>query len=101
MRPGLYSNKVGFQLYSTVGSVHSYLAATLFFERWFSKYFQAKVTYTVDPYSFSNLGAGLSTQLGSVNIYLLADNLLYLNNIYAAKSANIQLGVNFIFYDKY
>ena len=101
MRPGLYSNKVGFQLYSTVGSVHSYLAATLFFERWFSKYFQAKVTYTVDPYSFSNLGAGLSTQLGSVNIYLLADNLLYLNNIYAAKSANVQLGVNFIFYDKY
>lgn len=101
MRPGLYSNKVGFQLFSTVGSVHSYLAATLFFERWFSKYFQAKVTYTVDPYSFSNLGAGLSTQLGPVNIYLLADNLLYLNNIYAAKSANVQLGVNFIFYDKY
>ena len=101
MRPGLYSNKVGFQLFSTVGSVHSYLAATLFFERWFSKYFQAKVTYTVDPYSFSNLGAGLSIQLGPVNIYLLADNLLYLNNIYAAKSANVQLGVNFIFYDKY
>jgi len=101
MRPGLYSNKVGFQLFSTVGSVHSYLAATLFFERRFSKYFEAKLTYTVDPYSFSNLGAGLSTQLGPVNIYLLADNLLYLNNIYAAKSANIQLGVNFIFYDKY
>ena len=81
LRPGLYSNKVGFQLFSTVGSVHSYLAATLFFERWFSKYFQAKVTYTIDPYSFSNLGVGISTQLGPVNMYLLVDNLLYLNNI--------------------
>jgi len=101
IRPGLYSNKVGFQLFSTVGSVHSYLAATLFFERWFNKYFQAKVTYTVDPYSFSNLGAGFSTQLGPINLYLMADNLLYLNNIYAVKSANILLGVNFIFYDKY
>ena len=101
LRPGLFSNKVGLQLFSTVGSVHSYLAATLFFERWFSKHFQAKVSYTVDPYSFSNLGAGISTQLGPINIYVLADNLLYLNNIYAAKSANVQLGVNFIFYDKY
>jgi len=101
LRPGLYSNKVGLQLYSTVGSVHSYLAATVFFERWFSKHFQAKITYTVDPYSFSNLGVGISTQFGPFNLYLLADNLLYLNNLYDAKSANIQIGVNFIFYDKY
>lgn len=100
-RLGLYSNKVGVQLFSNVGSVHTYLAATLFFERWFSKNLQAKITYTADPYSFKNLGAGISTQLGPVNLYLLADNLLNLNNLYAAKSANIQVGLNFIFYDKY
>ena len=100
-RPGLYSNKVGVQLFSNVGAVHTYLAATLFYERWFSENFQAKITYTADPYSFKNLGAGISMQLGPVNLYVLADNLLNLNNFYAAKSANIQVGLNFIFYDKY
>lgn len=98
-RPGKYSNKVGLQLFSSVGSVHSYVAATLFYERWFSKHFQAKVTYTADPYSFSNLGAGISTQFGPVNLYLLADNLLYLNNLYDAKSMSVQIGVNFIFFN--
>lgn len=97
--PDLYLNKVGVQLFSNIGSVHTYLAATLFFERWFNKNFQAKITYTADPYSFKNLGAGISTQIGPVNLYLLADNLLYLSNIYATKSTNLQLGINFIFYD--
>lgn len=99
-RPGKYSNKVGFQLFSSVGSVHSYIAATLFYERWFSKHFQAKVTYTADPYSFYNLGAGISTTLGPVNLYVLADNLLYLNNLYDTQSMSVQVGVNFIFFNK-
>lgn len=99
IRPGKYSNKVGLQLFSAVGSVHSYIAATLFYERWFSKHFQAKVAYTADPYSFSNLGAGISTQFGAFNLYVLADNLLYLNNLYNAKSMSVQVGVNFIFYN--
>jgi hypothetical protein len=100
LRPGLFSNKFGLQVYSTLGSVHSYVAATLFYERWFNKHFQAKFTYTVDSFSFSNLGVGVSTQFAPFNLYILADNLLYLNNIYAAKSASIQIGINFIFYDK-
>ncbi|RXP63282.1 hypothetical protein EC396_02325 [Lutibacter sp. HS1-25] len=98
-RPGLFSNKVGVQLYSTLGQVHSNLALTLFFEHWFNKHFQAKVTYTADSYTFANLGLGISTQLGPVNLYLLADNLQYLSNLYAAKSANVQVGLNFIFYN--
>lgn len=98
-RPEKYSNKVGFQLFSAVGSVHSYLAATLFYERWFNKHLQAKVTYTADSYSFSNFGAGISTQFGPFNLYVIADNLLYLNNLYVAKSMSVQVGVNFIFYN--
>ena len=95
-----YLNKVGFQLFSTLGTVHSYLAATLFFERRFSKHLQTKITYTIDPYSFSNLGLGLSTQLGAFNAYLVVDNLLNLNNLYAAKSTSFQVGINFIFKNK-
>lgn len=95
-----YLNKVGFQLFSTLGSVHSYLAATLFYERRISKNFQTKITYTADPYSFSNLGLGLSTQLGIFNTYFVADNLLNLNNLYATKNASFQLGINFIIKNK-
>ena len=98
--PQLYLNKVGFQFYSTVGAVHSYMAATLFYERRLGKHLQTKITYTADPYSFSNVGVGLSTQLGIFNAYVIADNLLSLNNLYAAKSSSFQLGVNFIINNK-
>ncbi len=95
-----YLNKIGFQWFSTVGAVHSYMAATLFYERRVNKYLQTKITYTADPYSFTNLGLGLSTQIGIFNAYFTADNLLGLNNIYDAKSASFQLGLNFIFENK-
>jgi len=98
--PQLYLNKVGFQFYSTVGAVHSYMAATLFYERRLGKHLQTKITYTADPYSFSNVGFGLSTQLGVFNAYVIADNLLSLNNLYAAKSTSFQLGLNFIIHNK-
>lgn len=94
--PGSYLNKIGFQLYSTLGAVHSYMAATFFYERRLGKHLQTKITYTADPYSFSNIGVGLATQLGVFNAYFVADNLLSLNNLYNAKSTSFQLGVNFI-----
>ncbi|HSQ45835.1 MAG TPA: DUF5723 family protein [Lutibacter sp.] len=97
---GLYLNKIGFQWFSTIGAVHSYMAATLFYEHRFNKYFQTKLTYTADPFSFTNIGLGLSANIGVVNLYVSADNLLSLNNIYNAKSASFQLGLNFIFKDK-
>ncbi|MFD1293545.1 DUF5723 family protein [Lutibacter holmesii] len=100
LRPDKYVNKVGLQLFSRLGSVHSYVAATLFYERRFSKLLQAKISYTADPFSFSNLGVGVSTQLGPLNLYVVADNLLYLNNLYSAKSISMQAGLNFIFYNK-
>ncbi len=98
--PDLYVNKIGFQWFSTVGAVHSYMAGTIFYERRLSKYLQTKLTYTVDPYSFSNIGMGLSTQIGIFNAFFTADNLLNLANIYDMKSASFQLGINFIFKDK-
>ncbi|MBK5209268.1 MAG: hypothetical protein JJE44_07165 [Flavobacteriaceae bacterium] len=98
--PESFNNKIGFQWFSTIGTVHSYMAATVFFERKINKYFRTKLTYTADPYSFSNIGIGLSTQIGLFNAYFTADNLLNLNNVYAAKSASFQLGINFIFKEK-
>lgn len=98
--PNTYLNKVGFQMYSMLGSVHSYVAATLFYERRLGKHLQTKITYTADPYSYSNIGLGLSTKFGIFNTYLIADNLLSLKNVYDAKSVSFQLGFNFIIHGK-
>ena len=98
--PQSYLNKIGFQLYSSLGTVHSYFAATLFYERSLGKYLQTKITYTADPFSYSNIGLGFSTQLGIFNAYIVADNLLNIANLYDTKSASLQAGVNFIIKNK-
>lgn len=36
-------------------------------------------------------------QIGKVNTFFMADNLLNLNNVYNAKSVSLQLGLNIIF----
>ncbi len=100
MYSGKYTNKMGFHLFSTVSDAHTYFATSLFYERRFGKYFNTKITYTVDPYSFTNIGLGLSAQMGFFNIYVMADNLLNLNNLYDAKNASFQVGFNVIFNPK-
>jgi hypothetical protein len=95
-----YTDKMGLQLFSTVGAVHSYLAATLFYERRINKYLQTKITYTADPFSFTNVGLGVSSHFGVFNMYFAADNLISLANVYNAKSVSVQLGINFIFNKK-
>jgi hypothetical protein len=40
-----------------------------------------KATYTVDSYSYTNIGLGLSTNIGKFNMYVLADNLLEYRDI--------------------
>jgi hypothetical protein len=72
-------------------------ALTTFYKRNFSKALQMKATYTVDSYSFTNVGLGFSTQLGAVNFYALADNLLAYTDVSKAKSLSFQLGLNIVF----
>ena len=96
----IYNNKIGFHLYSNMSAAHTYFATTIFYERRFNASFSSKFTYTIDPYSFTNVGLGLSTQFGAFNMYILADNLLNLNNLYNAKNTSFQLGFNFIFNGK-
>ena len=97
MDSDIYNNKIGFHLYANMSGAHTYLATTLFYERRINGNFSSKITYTIDPYIYTNIGLGLSTQFGAFNMYILADNLLNLNNMYNAKSASFQLGFNFIF----
>ena len=92
-----YRNAVGVQLYSVFRPLNSQLALTGFFEKSFSEKLHAKVTYTIDDYSFYNIGAGISAQIGKLNLYGMVDNIAQFNDIASANNISVQLGINIIF----
>ena len=95
---GIKTNQsAGIQLYTIFRPKSPQWAGTLFYYRRFSDYFSAKATYTIDLYSFANVGLGIVTDIGKFNFYLAADNLIYYGNIAKAKSVSLQVGFNIKF----
>jgi hypothetical protein len=92
----LHKQNVGLQFYAMFRPKGAQMAGTLFYHRRITDYLSAKATYTVDPYSFSNVGLGVSTDIGKLNFYLAADNLIRYGNLAKAKSVSLQLGFNII-----
>ena len=91
-----FNQSVGFQYYNIFRPKGPQIAATFFYLRRFSNHFLVKATYTLDSYSYSNLGLGLVANVGWVNFYITADNLQWYQNIAKAKSVSLQLGFNII-----
>ena len=85
---------VGLQYYSILRPKGPQMAATLFYYHKLFKFLAAKATYTVDSYSFYNVGLGVAADIGKFNFYVAADNVLYYGNIAKAKSVSLQLGFN-------
>lgn len=96
-----YRNAVGAQLFIANRPLHAQWAATIFYERRFGSFLRTKFTYTIDNYSYSNIGLGLSTKLGPMNLYFAADNLQYLSNLAKANSTSFQMGLNIIIDKKF
>lgn len=92
-----YENSVGLQLYAIKRPEHINMALTAFYYRRIFNFLRGKVTYTVNPYSYYNIGLGISTHFANFNFYLLADNLLEYSNLATANQASVQLGFNYIF----
>ena len=84
-------------MYSVFRPLKSQYALTGFYEKSFSEKLHAKVTYTIDDYSFYNVGAGLSAQLGKLNLYGMVDNIAQFGDIASANNISVQLGINIIF----
>jgi hypothetical protein len=85
---------VGAQIYGVFRPKGPQVAGTLFYYRKLWNFLAAKATYTVDSYSYSNVGIGVVTDIGKFNFYLAADNLLKYGNLAKAKSVSLQLGFN-------
>lgn len=96
-KDGDYINAVGAQLYAIKRPKSPQLALTAFYYRRLFQGLNLKATYTVDSFSYKNVGLGMSTQIGALNLFLLADNLLEYQNLAKAQNASLQFGINFIF----
>ncbi len=95
-----YVNSTGVQLYAINRPRGSQGALTAFYQRRFGNSIAVKTTYTVDKFSFSNIGLGLNIQVGSINFYAMVDNLLAYKNIADTHYASFQLGLNIISWEK-
>ena len=92
-----YMNKIGVQLFSVNRPRNPLFAFTTYYYRRLIDQIRIKATYTLDSYSFTNLGLGMSAHLGNINVYFLVDNLLEFQNLANAQSVSLQLGLNYIF----
>jgi hypothetical protein len=92
-----YNNAIGIQLFSVFRPTGPKMALTSFYERKLSDKFNTKLTYTIDDFSYANIGMGLSTRIGKVNVYGMLDNLLKINDIAKSSSVSFQFGINLIY----
>lgn len=91
-----YKNSIGGQLYAINRPRGPQTALTAFYQHRFGNALSFKTTYTIDKFSYTNIGLGGSIQVGPVNIYLMADNLLAYKNIADSHYASVQFGLNII-----
>ena len=84
-------------MFAVTRPLSTQVAATVFLEKSLSENFHAKFTYTVDDFSMSNIGVGVSTQMGLFQMYGMVGNVLKLSDLTQAQSASLQFGFNLIF----
>ncbi len=90
---------LGVQYYSILRPKGPQMAGTLYYRRNLFQFLTAKATYTIDSYSYSNVGLGVVGDFGKFNVYLAMDNLLKYGNLAKAKSVSLQLGFNIKFHE--
>jgi hypothetical protein len=92
-----YTDAFGAQLYSVFRPLSQQFALTGFYEKSFSNKLHTKVTYTVDDYSYYNIGVGVSAQVWKINFYGILDNIAELTDISSANNVSLQFGFNLLF----
>ncbi|APQ17932.1 DUF5723 family protein [Maribacter hydrothermalis] len=91
-----YRNSVGAQVFMINRPRGPQMALTGFYTRRIGNFLAFKGTYTVDKFSYTNIGLGMNLQAGPVNFHIMADNLLSYQNIADTNYASFQLGLNII-----
>lgn len=94
-----YKSVVGAQLFIMTAPRAPLMALTGYVRHRLVKGLDLKATYTLDSYSYKNIGLGMAVNAGTFNMYVLADNLLEYRDLSKAKSLSFQFGFNFLFKD--
>lgn len=94
------NQSLGVQVFTVFRPRQPQMAVTAFYYRKLFKFLAAKTTLTADAYSYTNLGVAAAVDIGKVNFYIAADNLLKYGNIAKANSLSLQLGFNIKFEDQ-
>ncbi|ARV07666.1 hypothetical protein BTO04_13620 [Polaribacter sp. SA4-10] len=92
-----YTDAFGVQLYSLFRPLRNEYAFTGFYEKSITSKIDAKLTYTLDNYSYNNIGLGISAQIWNMNFYGIVDNIAHLSDISSAKNVSLQFGFNLLF----
>ena len=92
-----YTNAFGAQLYSVFRPLRQQFVFTSFYEKSFSNKLQAKITHTIDDYSYYNIGVGISAKIWKINFYGILDNLTKLSDISSSNNVSLQFGFNLLF----
>ena len=95
----LYVNAIGAQLFAMTMPKDPFVAFTAFYKRRIFRKLEVKTTYTLDSFSYKNIGLGLSGTLGKFNIYAIVGNVLEYTDVSKANSLGFQFGINFILED--
>ncbi|MBQ4821471.1 DUF5723 family protein [Aquimarina sp. MMG016] len=91
-----YLDGIGLQVFTQFRPKRPQYAASLFYyKRWFS-FLRTKVTYTIDDFSYKNIGFLLSTHIDKINFYISGNNLLEYSNLAKARGVSVQFGFNYI-----
>jgi hypothetical protein len=93
----VFKNAFGAQLYTIFRPLNPQFAFTSFFEKSFSDFLHAKITYTLDDYSYTNIGVGISTQIRNVNFYGILEDIAKFGDVSSANNVSLQFGFNLIF----
>ena len=92
-----FQNRVGAHLFLMKRPRKPQAALTAFYYRRLLSNLGIKTIYTLDAYSFSNVGLAVSTTIKNIHFYIAVDNLLKYKNLAKAQSVSLQLGFNYIF----
>jgi len=102
IRPGrrpmreYYRNSLGGQLFLMKRPRGIQAALTAFYQKRLGRVLSLRGSYTIDKYSWTNLGLGLNLQAGPINLYVLGDNLLGYSNIADSHYASLHFGINIL-----
>lgn len=70
---------------------------TAYWDRKINDKHRFKVGYSIDDYSYTNIGLMYTATFKKFNVYFAVNNLLAFPNLAKANNASLQLGMQFVF----